>query len=100
MSSLGALLRLRIEADRWRDEPSVAAALNGAVREVRSATDQLATVRGQRDVLLQLLRDAADVLHTVVGEDADEERELQALRQQIADACGGVMLAMVQEAQQ
>ena len=99
MSSLGVLLRLRIEADRWRDEPSVAAALNGAAREVRAVADQLATVRGQRDVLLQLLRDAADVLHTVVGEDADEERELQALRQQIADACAGVMAQIVEEAQ-
>lgn len=62
-------------------------------------SSQTATLRGQRDVLLQLLRDAADVLHTVVGKDADEERELQSLRQQISDACAGVMAQIVKEAQ-
>lgn len=62
-------------------------------------SDEITKLRGQRDVLFGLLRDAADVLHTVVGEDADEERQLQALRQQIADACGGVMAQIVQEAQ-
>lgn len=61
-------------------------------------SSQIATLRGQRDVLLQLLRDAADVLHTVVGKDADEERELQSLRQQISDACAGVMAQIVKEA--
>ena len=65
---------------------------------MKTQAEQIAALRGQRDVLLQLLRDAADVLHTVVGEDADEERELQKLRQQIADACGGVMAGIVAEA--
>lgn len=62
------------------------------------ASSQITTLRGQRDVLLQLLRDAADVLHTVVGNTDDEERELQALRSQIADACAGVMAQILKEA--
>jgi uncharacterized protein YgbK (DUF1537 family) len=66
--------------------------------DLQTQAKQITDLRGQRDVLLQLLRDAADVLHTVVGEDADEERQLQALRQQIADACAGVMAQIVEEA--
>lgn len=65
---------------------------------MKTQAEQIAALRGQRDVLLQLLRDAADVLHTVVGNDAEEERELQTLRQQIADACGGVMAGILKEA--
>lgn len=49
---------------------------------------QSAALRGQRDVLLQLLR-----------EDADEDQRLRELRDRIADACGGVMLSMVKEKQ-
>lgn len=66
--------------------------------DLQAQAEQIAALRGQRDVLLQLLRDAADVLHTVVGEDADEERQLDKLRQQIALACGGVMAGIVKEA--
>jgi hypothetical protein len=67
--------------------------------DLQTQAKQITDLRGQRDVLLQLLRDAADVLHTVVGADADEDRRLREMRDLIADACGGVMLAMVQEAQ-
>lgn len=67
--------------------------------DLQTQAKQITDLRGQRDVLLQLLRDAADVPHTVVGADADEDRRLREMRDLIADACGGVMLAMVQEAQ-
>lgn len=100
MSSLGVLLRLRLAAaEREHVDGDMAQLLNRSSHELVALSDQLATVRGQRDVLLQLLRDAADVLHTVVGEDADEEQQLQALRQQIADACAGVLAQIVKEAQ-
>ena len=67
--------------------------------DLQAQAEQIAALRGQRSVLFDLLRDAADVLHTVVGEDADEEQQLQALRQQIADACAVVMAQIVEEAQ-
>lgn len=68
-------------------------------RQALAQAEQIAALRGQRSVLFDLLREAADVLHTVDGGDSDEDRRLRELRDLIADACGGVMLAMVQEAQ-
>lgn len=93
------------------------AAMDAAVRQLETLTDALvrrlpgllddldqqarviADLRGQRTVLWLLLRDAADVLHTVEGDGDDEATRLAELRQRIADACAGVALEVVGEAQ-
>lgn len=57
----------------------------------------LARVTGQRDVLLELLREAADVLHTLEPEDTEDPAALRGLRDRIADATGAVLQQLVDD---
>lgn len=59
---------------------------------------EVATLRGQMWVMLELLRDAADALHAVSGDSPEEEQKLNSLRERIKDACAAMMLQALSEA--
>ena len=63
-------------------------------RLLAEAADEIALLRGQRMVLLELLTEAADVIHNLPdeAETQDEADRLNALKDQIADARAAVML--------
>lgn len=63
-------------------------------REARLwAADEIERLRGQRDVLEQLLGDAGEVLHTLTEPETQDEAEmLRTLKDRIADARGAIWI--------
>lgn len=65
-----------------------------AARLLRECADEIELLRGQRMVLMELMAEAADVIHNLPdeAETQDEADRLNALKDSIADARGAVLL--------